>query len=67
MIKALIFPAIIVAIGIASYTKVLYFPFAVALVMLIFMGLLFYLNYISGPDFPTTEKKKKRKSNLIFF
>ena len=67
MIKALILPTIIVAIGIASYTKILYFPFAVALVMLIFMGLLFYINYISGPDFPTTKKKKKRKSNLIFF
>ena len=67
MNKALIIPIIIIFIGAATYTEILYFPFAVALVMLIFMCLLFYLNYISGPDFPTTEKKKKRKSNLIFF
>ena len=58
MNKALIIPIIIIFIGAATYTEILYFPFAVTLVMLVFMCLLTWLNYNSDPDFSTTGKKK---------
>jgi hypothetical protein len=55
--KALIIPIILFFIGVATYTEILYLPFAVALIMLIFIYLLAYLNHNSDPDFPTTRKK----------
>ena len=58
MNKALIVPIILIFIGLATYIKILYFPVAVIMVMLVFMCLLTWLNYNSEPDFPTTEKKK---------
>jgi len=56
MIKALIIPIILVFIGLAAYAKILYFPVAVTLIMLIFICLVAWLNHNSESDFSDTGK-----------
>ncbi len=49
---ALILPIVFIVIGILSYLEILYFPYAVILIMMLYVSLLAWLNYGSGPDFP---------------